>query len=176
MDRQIYDSKFSHWSVDHIIGNGIVDVTDAKIIDQLLLDSRQSTQQIADKVGIKRTTCHERLKKLTQQKIIDSFTMKLNLTQCGLPLRAFILVSFDAGRSETFDQRDIARRISRLKYVVSVDIITGNYDFFVRVATDYMQTLSDLILDEIKRLPGVTQTQTLLSFEEYRGGNWIKKE
>jgi len=175
MEKQIYDSNFSHWSVDHIKDNGIVDETDAKIIDQLLRDSRQSIQQIADKVGIKRTTCHERMKKLNHNQIIDSFTMKLNLTKCGLPLRAFILVSFDAGRSDTFNQRDIARRISRLKYVVSVDIITGNHDFFVRVATDYMQTLSDLILDEIKRLPGVTQTQTLLSFEEYRAGNWIKK-
>ncbi|MHA2252628.1 MAG: Lrp/AsnC family transcriptional regulator [Candidatus Kariarchaeaceae archaeon] len=169
--------EYSHWSIDHIVETGIVDKIDAKIIDQLYMESRQTTQSIADKVGIKRTTAHERIKKLSDREIIDSFTCKLNLTKCGLPLRAFILVGYDTSKErEGSSQKVVAKLLSRLKYVISVDIITGSTDFLVRVASDYMDTLSDIIIEQIRQIPGVGNTQSLISFQEYRNGRLITRK
>jgi DNA-binding Lrp family transcriptional regulator len=170
-------SSFVHWSVDHILEIGVVDTTDAQIINQLMIDSRQSVQAVADKIGIKRTTAHERIKKLKENDIINSFTCKLNLTKCGLPLRAFILVGYDTSKErEGSSQKFVAKQISKIKFVVSVDIVTGSFDFLVRVAIDYMDTLADVIIEEMRQIPGVGNTQTLISFSEFREGLTIKRE
>lgn len=169
--------KFVHWSVDHIFENGIVDNLDANIINQLMIDSRQSVQSIADAVKIKRTTVHQRIKRLTEKKIIDNFTCKLNLNTCGLPLRVFILVGYDTTKEgEGSSQKIVAKLLSALKYVVSVDIVTGSYDFLVRVAIDYMENLTDVIIEEMRKIPGVGNTQTLISFSQFRNGLTIKRE
>ncbi|MHA2169699.1 MAG: Lrp/AsnC family transcriptional regulator [Candidatus Kariarchaeaceae archaeon] len=171
------ENKYSHWSVQHIIETGVVDETDGKIINELLKDSRQSTQSIADTIGIKRTTASERIKKLKEREILASFTTKLNLTKCGLPLRAFIMVGYDASKeSEGSSQKIVAKRISKIPYVISVDIITGSHDFMVRLGIDAMETLSDVIIERIRDIPGVTNTVSLISFEEYRDGVLITKK
>ncbi len=171
------NSDFIHWSVDHIFEQQIVDKDDAKIINQLMTDSRQSVQSIADKVGIKRTTAHERIKKLKEKKIIDTFTCKLNLNTCGLPLRVFILVGYDTSKEgEGSSQKIVAKLLSALKYVVSVDIVTGSYDFLVRIAIDYMDNLTDVIIEEMRKIPGVGNTQTLISFSQFRNGLTIKQD
>lgn len=170
-------SDFVHWSIDHILENNIVDSDDAKIINELMIDSRQSVQSIADGVGIKRTTAHERIKRLKENKIINNFTCKLNLDTCGLPLRVFILVGYDTTKEgEGSSQKIVAKLLSALKYVVSVDIVTGSYDFLVRVAIDYMDNLTDVIIEEMRKIPGVGNTQTLISFSQFREGLTIKRE
>ena len=142
-----------------------------------MIDSRQSVQSIADNVGIKRTTAHERIKKLKEKKIIDTFTCKLNLNTCGLPLRVFILVGYDTSKEgEGSSQKIVAKLLSALKYVVSVDIVTGSYDFLVRIAIDYMDNLTDVIIEEMRKIPGVGNTQTLISFSQFRNGLTIKRE
>lgn len=171
------NSDFIHWSIDHILEREIVDNDDAKIINELMTDSRQSVQAIADNVGIKRTTTHERIKKLKEKNIIDTFTCKLNLNTCGLPLRVFILVSYDTTKEgDGSSQKIVAKLLSALKYVVSVDIVTGSYDFLVRVAIDYMDNLTDVIIEEMRKIPGVGNTQTLISFSQFRDGLTIKRE
>ncbi|OLS28240.1 MAG: hypothetical protein HeimC2_08950 [Candidatus Heimdallarchaeota archaeon LC_2] len=60
--------------------------------------------------------------------------------------------------------------------MVSVDIVTGSYDFFVRVAIDYMKNLTDVIIEEMRKIPGVGNTQTLISFSQFRNGLTINRE
>ena len=173
MENQI---KFSHWTIDHLLETGLVDAIDAQILDHLTRNSRQSLQKIASAIGIKRTTCHDRIQRLIDRKIITDYTVKLNLQNSGISLKAFVFVSFDPSRSEGYDQRSIAKKISRFKYVISVDIITGNYDFFIRVGIDSMESLSELILEELNKLPGITRVQTMISFQEYRFGRSMEKK
>ncbi len=60
--------------------------------------------------------------------------------------------------------------LSGLKYVVQVDIITGAFDFLVELAIDDMSTLGDVIIEEMRKIKGVGNTQTLLSFKNFKNG------
>ena len=85
------------------------------------------------------------------------------------------MVGYDPSKSkgesgEEFTQKDIAKLISKEDYVTKVDIITGQFDFLVQVAIDYMNSLSDIIIERIRGIPGVSSTQTLISFGEYQNG------
>ncbi len=59
------------WIIEHIIDTGVVDDTDASIIEKLIEDASQSTQAIANAVNIKRTTAHGRIKKIIDKGIIS---------------------------------------------------------------------------------------------------------
>ncbi len=173
-DWNTHESLFQHsssWIIEHLLEIGLVDKTDALILQQLLLDSRQSTQSIANFARVSRGTAHERIKRLKERGIIDRFTTKLNYNNCGLPLRAFILVSYDAAIAGTeYRQATVAKLISRIRYVTRVNIITGNHDFLVEIAIPHMNMLSDLIVEEMRNIPGVGNTITMISFDEYRDG------
>ncbi|RMG33741.1 MAG: Lrp/AsnC family transcriptional regulator [Methanobacteriota archaeon] len=173
-DWNTHESLFQHsasWIIEHLLEIGLVDKIDAIILHQLLNDSRQSTQAIANIARVSRGTAHERIKRLKEKGIIDRFTTKLNYNNCGLPLRAFILVSYDAAIAGTeYRQATVAKLISRIKYVTRVNIITGNHDFLVEIAIPHMNMLSDLIIEEMRNIPGVGNTITMISFDEYRDG------
>ena len=160
---------FNTQVIDHIRNTGLIDEKDEQILKQLIKDSRQSTQSIADECNISRPTAHERIKKLHDKGIIDAFTVRFNYASCGLPLRVFILVGFDATQSE-ITQKEVAKLLSRLQYVVKVNIITGSHDFLVEVAVDYMETLVNVITEEMRSISGVGNTETLISFSQYQGG------
>lgn len=165
-----------NWFIRHIKNTALVDEIDANMIKELLEDSRQTTQALADKVGIKRPTAHERLKKIKERGLIDSYSASINYAKCGLPLRAFILIGFDANKNNDMTQKEVAKMLSREDYVVEVDIITGSHDFLVQLAVDYMNTLSDVIIEKMRKIPGVGATQTLLSFRQYQEGYEINKQ
>ena len=61
------------WIVQYVIQQGIVDKIDAALIRELIFDSRQSTQQLANKIGVSRPTTHERIKKLRENKLHKLF-------------------------------------------------------------------------------------------------------
>ncbi len=162
-----------YWMISHMLENGIIDEIDAKIITLLIENARQTTQSIADKCNISRPTASERIKKLIERGIIDSFSAKLNYNRCNLHLRVFILVSFDATEGRDITQKEVAKLLSRINYVVNVDIVTGSHDFLVQVAIDDMHSLVDVIIEEMRAIKGVGNTQTLLSFAQYQYGKQI---
>ncbi|MCY3410253.1 MAG: Lrp/AsnC family transcriptional regulator [Candidatus Heimdallarchaeota archaeon] len=161
----------ANWIIEYLKENSSkLDDTDVEIIKALLDNSRTSTQQIANLANIKRTTAHERIKKLEEREIITGYTAKLNYKNCGLPLRVFMLVTYDAINAGDLTQKDIAKKISSLPYVIQVDIITGPSDFIVELQVDFMENLGEVIMESMRQIPGVGNTQTLLSFKNFIGG------
>jgi len=160
------------WLIEHMLAHNLIDQTDALILKELSADSRRSTQAIADKVRISRPTAHERIKKLVERGLILNFSTKIDYFKAELPIRAYILVTYyhRIGNPE-IKQKTIAKLLSRIKFVRKVSIITGAYDFLVEAWIEDMRTLADVIIEEIREIPGVGQTQTMIMFDEYIEGN-----
>lgn len=166
--------QIDEWLIKHLKNGNLIDDIDAKILQELMKDSRQSTQSIADKTKRSRPTVHERIKKLEEKGIIQSHSVKLNMVNCGLPLTAFILVGYDAAADKDSDQKMVAKLLSRLDFVMRVNIITGTHSFLVEIAIDYMHSLADVIIEQIRSIKGVGNTVTMVSFGEFRSGKMLK--
>jgi DNA-binding Lrp family transcriptional regulator len=161
----------TNWLLDHMLATKRIDQTDYKILTSLVKDARQSTQAISDYAGVSRATAHERIKKLLEKKMIMQFLPKFDYSKAGLALKAYILVGYDAQiAGGEFTQDLVAKKISKINYVNSVSIITGQYDFLVDINIDHMNNLADIIIGEMRKIKGVSQTMTLLQFDEYIDG------
>jgi DNA-binding Lrp family transcriptional regulator len=78
---------------------------------------------------------------------------------------AFVLVRADLGKVE-----QVANGIMEIDGVSEVHSITGPWDLLVKLyATDYDQ-FGDIIPDQLQKVPGIRETETLLAFRAFKPG------
>jgi len=155
-------------SLPKIVPTSELDAKDARIVAMLKVDSRASTQAIADALGMPRVTVHDRIRRLQERGVVRRFTVELGKEELGWSLHAFILANWAGERGQT-DRRDVAQEICSMPFVVGCHIVTGQWDFIIEVLARNMEDLGDSILDGLSAVPGVGHTQTLVSFYSFDG-------
>lgn len=145
----------------------IVDEIDRRIINVLRADARVATAAVARRVGVSRATAHERIKRLEESGIIKGSHAILDPHRLGRPLRAILLVHLVPDMRA--DQRAIARQIASIPDVDRVHIVTGRYDFVVEVLAKDMDAIGSIILERIRTIDGVGNTETMLCFWSFDG-------
>jgi len=88
----------------------MLDEKDLAILSILKRDSRRSTKAIASELEMPRATVHERIKRMTEKGVIRGFSLKLDHAKMGMPITAFILISFLP--EPTISQRNLAQDIA----------------------------------------------------------------
>lgn len=71
------------------------------------------------------------------------------------PLRAYILIKAEAG-----DARRVLEALSRLKGLISADLVAGPYDAIIVVEAIDMNEIAELVVDKVAQIPGVASTIT----------------
>ena len=70
----------------------------------------------------------------------------------------FVLAATEAGTL-----RDVVGRVKEIPRVVEVQPVTGPFDLLVRVEAPAMREALDVVVDRIRRTPGIRSTETLIS-------------
>lgn len=138
-----------------------LDEKDKRILELLQEDSSQPIKTIASDKDVKLAipTVHERIRKLKENGVIKKYTVVLDEKQLGKDITAFIGITLDY---KAYDPNVVvAREIANMKDVLEVFNIAGDEDHLIKVKTENMSTLED-ILNTINRLPGVGRTRTII--------------
>jgi Lrp/AsnC family transcriptional regulator, leucine-responsive regulatory protein len=139
-----------------------LDELDHRLVKALRRNARASVVDLAKELGVPRTTIVGRLRRLETQGVILRYTVLLDHKKLGDPVKAFIMIGFSP--AEGRDQRQVARRIAQLPGVEEVSIISGEWDILVKIVAPSLEAIGDLVLDKVRREPGVARTVTLSSF------------
>ena len=145
-----------------------LDEKDMQILELLKQDSSLTTSKLSKKTRIPITTIHNRIQKLKEFRVIRNYTLNLDYEKLGRPLTSFILLTVNQNLStgKKVSQQEIAKRIKSHKDVVSADIVTGATDIIVKVRTDSMKSLNELLTKDLRKIDGVDKTQTMMVLEE----------
>jgi len=139
-----------------------LDEKDLKILKALELDSSRSVREIAEELGLPRTTVQERISRLKRLGVIKRFTIKVDKSKLGKGATAFILVSFMPGPQ--ISQKMLAHQISMLPDVEEVHLISGEWDILVKVRGFSMKEIGELVIERIRTMDGVARTLTCTVF------------
>lgn len=139
-----------------------LDDKDRLILRELRRDAGQKTTSLAKKVGLPRTTVHERIVRLQKEGIIRRATVLLDHKKLGRGVTAFIFVGFAAGG---VDQRTLAQKIAEFPEVSEVFVVSGEWDILIKVRGASLEEIGQLIVDKLRAMPGVSRTMTATSFE-----------
>ncbi|MCD6593928.1 Lrp/AsnC family transcriptional regulator [Candidatus Bathyarchaeota archaeon] len=103
-----------------------IDKIDLQIISLLQEDSRLSFNKMAKELGVSVGTVCNRIKILEEKGIIKGYTAVVNPIKIGYGLTAIILI-----QAEGKHLVDVEREVAKMKHIVSVYDITGDFDIAV---------------------------------------------
>ncbi len=75
-------------------------------------------------------------------------------------INAYSLISADPGKTS-----DVFKKVKAMEGVKNVEAVAGPYDIVVRVEVDSLEKLTKAIFGDIRSIPGVTNTTTLIVVE-----------
>jgi DNA-binding Lrp family transcriptional regulator len=140
-----------------------LDQKDQEILLALRKNARKTIAHLSQELGIPRATVHERIKKLRRSGVIKKFTIEQDYARIGLPALSFILASYN--RSGKNEQEKVAKKLAELSNVRGVYIISGEWDFLVKVRGQSIADIGTRTADSISRLPEISRTHTVACFE-----------
>ncbi len=83
-----------------------------------------------------------------------------------MTVRAYVLFKVASGT-----EREVAKKLTELNEVIQVDVIFGEYDVVAKVATKDLDALEGFVSEEIRTVPNVLVTSTMIISREYKGKN-----
>ncbi|MFX1510536.1 MAG: Lrp/AsnC family transcriptional regulator [Promethearchaeota archaeon] len=140
----------------------MMDSKDQQILQELQRDASQSVLKIANKLHMKRSTVQHRIDRLKANKTIKRIVAIPDYNRIGLPVTAFVLVNYNPVNNVS--QQDVARSIARFKNVVEVHVVAGQWDIILKARGASLQEIGELVVNQLRQIPGVGQTVTSGSF------------
>lgn len=131
-----------------------MDTLDRDLITLLQANARESTANLARKLGIARTTVVARLAKLERDGAIVGYTARLG-SSAGTPaVQAHVGITLQPKMG-----RDVVRRLSKLPEMQWLSSVSGEFDYIAILKAESTARL-DQLLDQIGELDGVIKTHT----------------
>lgn len=137
----------------------LMDETDRQILNGLQENARLSRNALAQEVGISPAAVHERIKKLEKSGLIHGYRAILDPLMTKNELTAFVLVSI--GDLELEEQ--FIKEITDLIEVQECHHVTGEYSLLLKVRTQSIGTLQQLLLEKIGGSSLVSRTNTMIA-------------
>jgi Lrp/AsnC family leucine-responsive transcriptional regulator len=134
------------------------DRLDLAILKVLLADSRKTLQEIGAQVGVSTTSCWNRIKRMEASGAIQGYTVKLDLTQLGYRDSVIVQVNLESHSDETLYA--FGRTLGDIPEVLDAFLISGDYDYFIRIAVQDTRDYERLLREKLYKIPGIRHSKS----------------
>ncbi len=128
------------------------DDLDRKLLALLQGNARESTANLARKLGVARTTVVARLARLEASGAIVGYTARLGSDATGRGIQAYVGITVQPKAG-----RDVTRKLSSLPELRQLASVSGEFDYMAVLSAESTMRL-DALLDEIGEIEGVIKT------------------
>jgi Lrp/AsnC family transcriptional regulator, leucine-responsive regulatory protein len=143
-----------------------LDHLDLKIIDALLKDGRMSVADLSRHVGLSKTPCQVRIRRLLADGYILGFKATIDPSKFGLEHIAFTEVRLSDTREPALKKFNAA--IRRIPEVEQCHMIAGAFDYLLKVRTSDIKSYRLVLGEKISSLPFVASTSTFVAMESVK--------
>ncbi len=140
-----------------------MDKIDAKILDALQDDARMTMTKLSARVGLSKTPCLERVRRLEAAGVIRGYHAVLDPESLNAGHVAFVQVTLGDTTSQALNEFNIA--VKKLAAVQSCHMIAGGFDYLLKVRTGNIGSYRHVLGEGIAKLPHVQQTSTFVVME-----------
>lgn len=147
---------------------GHLDQFDRAILKWLALDGRMPVTELATKVGLSKTPCQIRVKRLQADGYILGFRAMLNPGKLGLEHIAFVEVRLSNTTEKALNAFNAS--VQRVPEIEQCHMIAGAFDYLLKVRTSDIRSYREVLGEVISALPYVASTSTHVSMEAVKDG------
>ena len=143
-----------------------LDRADRKILDALQKDGRISNVELAQRVNLSESACLRRVRALEASGLIERYVALLDQKQIGLTGTVFVHVALR--REEQSELAAFEEAVQRIPEIMECYLMTGEFDYLLRVVVLDMADFERLHNEAITRLPGVSRVNSSIAIRTVR--------
>ena len=149
--------------------DGELDAFDRKIIAELSEDGRMSVTELSARIGLSKTPCQVRLKRLISEGYIEGFRAVINPARLGLDHVAFAEVKLTSTQEDALSSFNAA--VKKIREVEECYMIAGRFDYLLKIRTPDIARYRYVLGERISKLPYGASTSTNVAMEAVKE-NW----
>ncbi len=135
----------------------MLDRFDRSILAELEKDGRVGFSTLAERVGLSKTPCWNRVQALEKSCVIKGYRAVLNPRDLGVDLNAFVMIMTDFDKHAAFEAAAQTH-----PSIIACYTTAGDSDYILHVVADGVEGLDCLLRQEISRLPGVQRSSSTI--------------
>lgn len=148
---------------------GQLDSYDTQIIDMLMHDGRIPVTELAKRIGISKSPCQARLKRLQLEGYILGFRAQVNYAKLDMEQVAFVEAKMSDTREAALTAFNNA--IKLVPEVEECHLIAGSFDYLIKIRTADVAAYRKVLGESLSCLPGVASTSTYVSMQSIKDSN-----
>ncbi len=142
------------------------DATDVKILNLLQENAKLTNVELSARVNLSPSPCLARVRALEQSGIVSRYVTLLDPLKLGLGLSVFIQVGME--RQAERDLEAFQAAIIGYAEVMECYLMTGDFDYLIRVVVADMQALERFIVDKLTKIPGISNIKSSFALKQVK--------
>ncbi|MBA86162.1 Lrp/AsnC family transcriptional regulator [Thalassobius sp. S69A] len=143
-----------------------LDRIDRRILQVLSTQGRIPVTELARQVGLSKSPCQVRLKRLQDERYIQGFRAVLNAEKLGLEHVAFAEVKLTDTTEKALGAFNTA--VLNVPEIEQCHMIAGSFDYLLKIRTKDIQSYRRVLGEVISALPHVGATSTHVSMQSVK--------
>ncbi len=141
-----------------------MDRLDRLILEALQRDGRISNKQLAQEVHLSESACLRRVRALEDEGLIERYVAMVNQEKAGMP--GDVLVHIGLHREEQSELAAFEEAVRQIPEVMECYLMTGEFDYLLRVVVADMADFERIHKDKLTRLPGVARVNSSVAIRK----------
>jgi Lrp/AsnC family leucine-responsive transcriptional regulator len=143
-----------------------MDKFDLSILQALQQNGRITVTELARHVGLSKTPCQVRMRRLEEVGYIKGYRAILDRKKLGGEHVAFVNVKLSDTKTPALSSFNTA--VQTISQVEECHMIASDFDYLLKVRTDNIETYRMVLGEKISALPFVQQTSTFVVMESIK--------
>jgi DNA-binding Lrp family transcriptional regulator len=148
-----------------------LDETDLRILKILQESSKITNLDLSKKIGLSPAPTLERVRKLEQSGVIDSYHAVVNPSSIGLSVMTFVLVSLAWQKENALNH--FLEKIKEIDEITECYIITGEADFLIKIICADIPTYEKLLFKTLSQIEEIERLKTLMTLSTVKNSKLL---
>ncbi|MCK6376529.1 MAG: Lrp/AsnC family transcriptional regulator [Zoogloea sp.] len=135
-----------------------LDRFDTAILEALQGDARISLQELSKQVGLTASPCWTRIKRMEEAGVIEGYSVRVNAARIGLGETVIVQVTLDSHSDEALFE--FGRALEAIPEVLEAFLVSGDYDYYVRIAVSDTRDYERLLRERLYKIPGIRHSKS----------------
>ncbi len=138
-----------------------LDKIDLSILKILQDNSKITNLDLSKRIGLSPAPTLERVKKLEQNDVVQSYHAQVNPESIGLMVKTFVLVSLDWRKNQA--RENFLEQVQSIEEITECYIITGEADFLIKIICQDIPTYERLLFKTLQQIDEIERLKTLMT-------------
>lgn len=143
-----------------------IDRIDQAIIQELQKNARITITELASRVGLSKTPCQNRIRRLEKEGYILGYVALVNQKKMNASHVTYVQVTMSSTHSKAL--KAFNKAVREIPEVEQCHMTAASFDYLLKVRTSDMSAYRAVLGEKIANLPHVQQTSTFVVMEEVK--------